>query len=134
MSQKVGEKSQVLPTCLYATADCSAPNVCNLFVGCGEGVCPKALQILPESDEVCEHSGKKTDILMEVWQLPHPISQPPVAQFSQFFWDARGGACLNTLQVLPECDQVCEHSSQKTGKALLLIVHSLQNINLSRRL
>ena len=44
------------------------------FVGCGEGVCPKAPQILPESEKVCEHSGQKTDILMEVWQLPHPIS------------------------------------------------------------
>ena len=72
------------------------------FVGCGEGVCPKALQILPESDKVCEHSGQKTDILMEVWQLPHPITQPPVEKFSQFFfWVAWEGACLKTLQVLP---------------------------------
>ena len=47
-------------------------------------LCPKALQILPESDEICEHGGQKTNILMEVQQLPHPISQPHVAQFLQF--------------------------------------------------
>ena len=62
----------------------------HFFVGCGEGVCPKALQILPESDEVCEHSGQKTDILMEVWQLPHLISLPPLAQFSQLFFGMLG--------------------------------------------
>ena len=55
------------------------------FVGYGEVLCPKALQILPESDKVCECGDQKTDILMEVWQFPHPISQPPVEQFSQFF-------------------------------------------------
>ena len=88
MSHKVGEKSQVLPTFLYATADGSAPSgpICAIFfVGYGDGVCPKALQSLPESDEICEHGSQKTDILMEVQQLPHPISQPPVAQFSQYF-------------------------------------------------
>ena len=34
------------------------------FVGYGEGVCQKALQIVPESNEVYEHSDQKTDILM----------------------------------------------------------------------
>ena len=41
-------------------------NLCNFFVGYGGGVCPKALQSLPDSDEICEHGGQKTDILMEV--------------------------------------------------------------------
>ena len=41
------------------------------------------------------------------------LSAPCGPNVTNFFLDAGGGACLKTLQILPESDQVCEHSSQK---------------------
>ena len=59
------------------------------FVGCGEGVCPKALQILPESDEVT--AVKKPIFWWWYSSCCIRFLSPLWPNFHNFFWYAGGG-------------------------------------------
>ena len=137
MSQKSWGESQVLATFLYATADGSAPSgpICTIFLLVMVKAYVQKLTKFYQNPTKYVNMAVKKPIFW--WRCGSCRIQflNPLWNNSRNFWGvASEGACLKTLQVFPESDQVCKHSGQKTGKALLLIVFTLQNIDLSRRL
>ena len=134
MSQKSWGKSQVLPTFLYATADGSAPSgpICTIFLlVIVKAYVQKLSKFYQNPTKYLDMAAKKPIFWWRCASCRIRFLNPLWPNSCNFFWDAWD---IKTLQVLPESDYVCKHSGQKTGKALLLIVFTLQNINLSRRL
>jgi len=120
MSQKVGEKSQVLPTFLYSMADGSAPNgpMCAIFLlVVGKVYVQKLSKFYQNSTKYVNTAVKKLIFRRRCGSCRIRFLSPLWPNSHNFLWVAGGGACLKTLQVLPESDQVCEHSSRKTWKA-----------------
>ena len=132
MSQKSWGKSQVSPTFLYATADGSAPSgpICTIFLlVMVKAYVQKLSKFYQNRTKYVNMAVKKPIFWWRCGSCRIQFLNPLWPNSCNFFGDSWEGACLKTLQVLPESDLVCKHSSQKTGKALLLIVFTLQNIN-----